>query len=74
MIGNCAEMFYARDGFWSFHTAKTLSGRKADRNPAVQRSSAARDVLSLFGQTARPGVDRGDCYWWRLPDGREPHV
>jgi hypothetical protein len=30
MIGNCAEIFYASDGFESFRTAKTLCGHHAN--------------------------------------------
>src|SRR6266478_7620259 len=36
-----SRSFYARSKGWSFYTAKTHSGHKPDRNPAVQRSSGA---------------------------------
>jgi hypothetical protein len=45
MIGNCAEIFYARGGCWSFYTAKTQGGhrvRSIRTNRLCQASSTGR--------------------------------
>ena len=39
---NAPRFFYARGALWSFHTAKTQSGRGPDRDPAAQQSPAAQ--------------------------------
>jgi len=39
IMRNRFEIFYARGGRWSFHTAKTHKRHRPDRNPAVQKAA-----------------------------------
>src|SRR5262249_3246065 len=46
-----SRCFYVYGECWSFHTAKTQSGHRPDRNPAVQQSAATRDLVSSQSST-----------------------
>jgi hypothetical protein len=58
MVGKFAEMFYARDGFWSFHTTKTPSRHLTGSKGGIhygRRSRVGAGVTRLARDSTKAG-------------------